>query len=826
MVQSVKTHQTGFNAGIISPEIHEREDIAAYYQGARDIVNCRVLPQGGVKIRNGTGKTALLPRMIQLLSLGFSATVTAGGQVTGGAVSKGSWQNAQIASINSGGDSVIATVDLIQAEEVFAVDLSGIFIEGTELAQVQLESADNAGGPWSVRSVVDVGAEQSRSRRLLADRVTARYWRVRMTNVTSLPGRALTLGGMTFYRETTIVSNILKVEFTDSQDKSYAMFLTDQNALICRDRVVIGAASIPHTSAQIAEATIAQSYDTLLIFHPDVAPWRIFNQGGGTDWDFRKQKFDNIPNVDFGDTVYTNAVDEEQQINFEGFAENDTYNLQFDGETTTAISYSANAATHHTRIRTALSALDTLSDTVVSVTGTAKNARIVFNENSSGRDWPEIRGFVVSSNEGVITSVTLVNGEPGGEPIISETRGWPACGIFAQNRLFLGGFKSLGNTILGSVYGDFFNLSQASSRATGGLEIPVSSEKATNIRQLHSSTFLLVFTTSAMFNFGTNQINADEVVPIVLSVRQGIESNLPPYELDGGTVFVQRGGRAIQDAVYTEAGNRFASAPASTRAEHLIREPIGMTVRRSDDEQETDLLFLAKADGEIAVFNSLRAEQVTAWSRYITQGKFLDVANQDDGPAYFVVSRDFGNGIEYFIEHEQEDAFLDGVITYQSVSEQKIFSGLSDYDGAEVFVLNDDFQYGPYTVAGGQVACDVALSGTVHIGLWYDAYVENLDPRSGPENASTMDERKRIVKVTGSFVETPAAQLRHINRVYDFPFRELDEISLDVGALSNPFTGRARIAGLTGWQRDAFVRVERASAGNFHMRSMAMEVTV
>jgi hypothetical protein len=49
----VKTHQTGFSSGELSPEMFDREDLPSYEKGAAAIRNAYVLPQGGCKRREG-----------------------------------------------------------------------------------------------------------------------------------------------------------------------------------------------------------------------------------------------------------------------------------------------------------------------------------------------------------------------------------------------------------------------------------------------------------------------------------------------------------------------------------------------------------------------------------------------------------------------------------------------------------------------------------------------------------------------------------------------------------------------------------------------------
>jgi hypothetical protein len=49
----IRTVQTNFTSGMLDPSVRDHVDIAAYRNGAKEIENCRILPQGGVTRRPG-----------------------------------------------------------------------------------------------------------------------------------------------------------------------------------------------------------------------------------------------------------------------------------------------------------------------------------------------------------------------------------------------------------------------------------------------------------------------------------------------------------------------------------------------------------------------------------------------------------------------------------------------------------------------------------------------------------------------------------------------------------------------------------------------------
>jgi hypothetical protein len=79
----IRKLQTSLAAGILDPTLMEREDVEAYYAGARDILNMDPRPQGGVALRPGLAYYGRLRNVLADIDLA-GATVTAGAQVTAG----------------------------------------------------------------------------------------------------------------------------------------------------------------------------------------------------------------------------------------------------------------------------------------------------------------------------------------------------------------------------------------------------------------------------------------------------------------------------------------------------------------------------------------------------------------------------------------------------------------------------------------------------------------------------------------------------------------------------------------------------------------------
>tara|TARA_R110001632_G_scaffold229962_1_gene366891 strand:+ start:7 stop:990 length:984 start_codon:yes stop_codon:yes gene_type:complete len=98
-----------------------------------------------------------------------------------------------------------------------------------------------------------------------------------------------------------------------------------------------------------------------------------------------------------------------------------------------------------------------------------------------------------------------------------------------------------------------------------------------------------------------------------------------PTSIDGATVFVEKGGRAIREYIYSDSEDAYISTAVSTVATHLIETPIDMAVVHSGFSTQESYAALVMSNGKMALFSSSRAEKRAAWTRVTSQCDFKSV---------------------------------------------------------------------------------------------------------------------------------------------------------------------------------------------------------
>ena len=88
---------------------------------------------------------------------------------------------------------------------------------------------------------------------------------------------------------------------------------------------------------------------------------------------------------------------------------------------------------------------------------------------------------------------------------------------------------------------------------------------------------------------------------------RGSKGGTQPVSTEGGTLYLQRGGKAIREFLFSDVEGSYVSNDISLLSSHLLQTPTRMAMRRGTNVDEGDLMFVTNSgDGSIAVFSILR----------------------------------------------------------------------------------------------------------------------------------------------------------------------------------------------------------------------------
>jgi len=616
----------------------------------------------------------------------------------------------------------------------------------------------------------------------------------RLRNVyVSSQGGVFRREGMAFIDRTESDNPCRLIEFVFSEATKYLLAFTDQRVDIYKNDAVVHSITTgvvtDITEARLRDFKVAQSGDYILIVHPDVEPIQLVNDGTDTGWTASRISFDYIPSFAYGAVTQTAKT---STLSFTKNSKSREYTV-----TSTASDFTAVSEPVGQNIL--------FKSGILEIIERVADDEVIAIEITEPVDYSGTSDWILES---------------GYEEVWSSTRGWPRSVIFYQNRLWFGGSKGLPNGIWASKIGDFFNFLPGESLDDDTLFGVISDEEVVVVNYMRPGRALEVYTNAGEFYLtgsGVDQAITPSSFRIVPSTRHGSKSDVRAVGVDGATLFVERNGAVVREFVYNEVEQNYNAKNISILSEHLIRTPIDVGVRKSSTRTPSDYVYFVNDDGTIAVLNSLRSENLLAWTLFETDGEVEDISVLDRD-VYLVVKR----GTKRNIEKLDPDSFFDNGITVTEASATDTWTGLSELEGEDVGVRVDNFSLEDNTVSSGSIT--TSQDGTtLNTGLKYFALVETVPLDNGGQLTG---EFKSLVSANVRLHETRNMVLTKTNpdgTTSNFApsFRSFGDDVLDQEITL--FSGWKKVY-IGGTGRDVTITVTQTQSSEFNVLAMAMEV--
>lgn len=420
----------------------------------------------------------------------------------------------------------------------------------------------------------------------------------------------------------------------------------------------------------------------------------------------RKVALTNVPKFNFRDAQSPAPGNERQRITFSGMSSGNRYNTEIEGSAGAGSGFGSleyyddmvtNAQTMQDRFndQAERTGIRVEYDEIGSAAaGSGYDVFVVtFQGDAAERDWDTIIVTVTKSTAGTADVLSIGTGGSTEEPVWSDTRGWPRSGVFHQRRLWMVASASRPLTVWASVPEDFFNFEVADQQPSDAID---NTGQFDPIRYIvEASTGLHLLTTGGVVDISPDRDTGGYQHP--LSFKQGDSAgatSMAPVVLAGLVIYEDTIGRGIRQIRFDEA-DRLVSDEVSQLAQSLIGGTLRIETVRNDDG---DYCYVVNGnDGSIACLNLDVPQKVLGWSRFVTDGEFLDLA-EVGGFMYAVVDRELGRYIEKF-----DPAYFTDSGVIQSGSDETEWSGLEHLEGETVDVRGNEATLDQATVTGGAI---------------------------------------------------------------------------------------------------------------------------
>ena len=539
--------------------------------------------------------------------------------------------------------------------------------------------------------------------------------------------------------------------------------------------------------------TFTQSADTLILMHEDLAPLSIVRGANNTTW---TASTISITSPKF---AFTKSVSEPS---------GDITPSSIDGTATISASasiFSSGNVNQYINVKNGFGRARIVE--FVSATSIKVNVEIPFFNTSA---------------------ITATNWEleAGYEDVFSSTRGFPKTGVFHEGRLYFGGSKSLPSALFGSKVSDFFNFLEAEGLDDDAIFAILSSDSVNAITGIRSGRDLQIFTTGN--EFFVQQGEGQPITPGNLTIKaatsSGSKPNIMPVSVEGGTIFLQRSGKALREFLFSDAELSYQSNNISLLSSHLLKSPVKIAFRRATSTDDGDLLMIVNGtDGTMAAYSIHRSQKVVAPSEFITDGTYEDCAVDIDD-IYVIVKRTINSSTKHYIERLDDDRTTDASFQLFDGSADgnkptsTTVSGLTHLEGKTVECVRDDIFLGEKTVSSGQITIDQVPTTYVEIGLHHDVLAKTLPAEPRLASGTMVGRKKRIVAVSPVLNQTQNIAING-NEV------SLKQFPYTLDSSETLFTGRKRVTPLLGYSEEAQISITQTKPLFFTLLSLEYSVS-
>jgi hypothetical protein len=337
-------------------------------------------------------------------------------------------------------------------------------------------------------------------------------------------------------------------------------------------------------------------------------------------------------------------------------------------------------------------------------------------------------------------------------PAWGSSQGYPATTAYFQDRQLFGASNGAPFNIWFSRTAGFLDFGQGNPVLDNdAITFKLLSNQVAIIKHMLELAYLIVFTSAGPYMVRGGQNGEGAITPSTIDLKnQGSNpcSDVPPIKINNYGVFVQEKGYQVRTIGYSFAENAFVGQDTTTMSSHLFQ--FDTVVSWAYQETPYSCIWVVMASGALLGLTFFPEQQVTAWHRHDTAGKFESVCCITEGNedvVYFSVDRPgIGRCIERLVSRQfdsQVDAyFVDCGLSYDgrdAGTKATLFSGLDHLEGQTVSILADGMVYPDQVVVNGRVSIDTPAQ-VVHVGLPYQSDFETL----ALANQGTRDKKKAV----------------------------------------------------------------------------------
>ena len=796
--------QSSFVSGELSPLLKGRIDLAQYYQGVQTAKNVVIVPQGGMKRRPGT---EYVQTVINTLTRNTTVATAPNG---GTAASVNDDNDATVCTttvgISTTNPYVVCKFDLGSAKAIEFFDVRNVFLSAGTSSEFKIQSSTDDVTYTDVASVPLLGVSTQDFRLFVGK--TARYWRLARIGSTDLTTSVVSVGTVAPIEQTATESNFKMLDFSVEDDRHYLLVLTENNIRVFRaPNTHVADIKTTISSADVPNVRATQVENVMLLFQENTIPQRLINLGTDIDWFIDNVPFTNVPQYDYNDASSPTPVSDVQvmTLNHAHFVAGDKFQIDIEGVVSKNITFAGDATADEQsstvfNIQRNIQEMPVMGETGVTVARTGSHQYSITVGGESAKDFELYSAFATTGTASKTIAFTKsTNGSPRREDVWSATRGYPKTACFYEGRLVLGGTRSKPQSLFFSKSGSFFDFDIDDGDDDEAIFVTISSRKLNDIVDVFPGRNLQVFTSGAEFAVTSKPVtpSSAQVAPQTSHGALNVETQ----DVDGSTIFVDRNGKSIRDFVFSFNEDAYVTQDLSVLASHLITQPVDMALLSGTQSDDANWVFFVNSDGNGVILNTLRAQDITGFTRWENTGDIKGVCVVDED-LYLVTERTINSATVKFLERWSFDYKMDASIKIAPTASQTVLTGLDYLEGETVQIVADGVVLQERAVSGGSITLEASETGytSVEVGLNFNIEVKPMPLNTNVGSGQNQMRLKRVVRInarvyesSGVYVNGNAVPIRSFGAVPDSPLDNPPEVL--TGIIDD-------IYGTDGWTRE------------------------
>jgi hypothetical protein len=305
----------------------------------------------------------------------------------------------------------------------------------------------------------------------------------------------------------------------------------------------------------------------------------------------------------------------------------------------------------------------------------------------------------------------------------SDRRGYPSSVALYEGRLWWAGKDRM----WGSVSDGFYNFDDTTEGDSGPINRSIGSGPVDKIHWLLPLQRLLLGAGGSIFSARSNSLD-EPLTPTNFNLKdvstQGARNALAA-KVDKGGIFVQRSGSRVMSTVYDPDSYDYGATDLTSHVPEVGEPEIIKIVAQRQPETR---LHCIRSDGTVAILIFDPVEEIKCWVGFETTGIVEDAVvlpGEIEDQVYYTIQRTIdGSAAHYHEKWAMESECIGGTLNKQLDSFVEVsgspLSGLIHLEGETVRVWGDGAYVGEFTVSGGTVVVDTAVTSAI-AGLGYTA---------------------------------------------------------------------------------------------------------